>query len=104
MTLRGIFRNRALAALSLLLALEIVGFYAYPKGEVIPEYKPLRDVPMVAWPWQSTKDIPLDTDVAELLKADDTLNRYYVDNAGHTLSLFVALFKTQRSGVSPHSP
>jgi EpsI family protein len=40
-----------------------------------------------------------------VLRADDTLNRVYVDRSGNTTaSLFIAFFKSQRYGQAPHSP
>ena len=39
----------------------------------------------------------------DILKADDTLTRWYTAPEGGA-NLFVAFFKTQRQGQSPHSP
>jgi EpsI family protein len=47
----------------------------------------------------------VDPESAEILKADDTLNRVYRDpSTGAEASLFVASFRTQRNGKAPHSP
>ena len=102
--MRSIIGNRWMMAVSILLLAQVIGLYAYPKGEIIPNYPPLNGAPTTAGPWRVLRDIPLDTDVSELLKADDALNRIYVDNTGRSLSMFVALFKSQRTGASPHSP
>ena len=50
-------------------------------------------------------EIALDKDTLEVLKADETLSRSYVE-AGHPLGaqLFVAYFGSQRTGQTPHSP
>ena len=40
----------------------------------------------------------------EVLHADDTLYRVYSRPSGALAVLFVAYFKTQRTGQSPHSP
>ncbi len=43
--------------------------------------------------------------VQEVLQADDTLVRFYGDNnAGAVANLYVAYFRSQRTGVNPHSP
>jgi len=43
--------------------------------------------------------------VQEVLRADDTLNRLYLDPVRAARAfLFVAFFKTQRYGQAPHSP
>lgn len=90
--------------LTLLLLAEIVTFYAYPKAEKVLLSRPLRDVPAQIASWRMVEEIPLETDVQELLKADDYLNRVYVDDHGQQVSLYVAFFKTQQTGVAPHSP
>jgi EpsI family protein len=102
--MKEFFANRLNVALSAILLLGIVSFYAYPKAEITPQFPPLSQVPASAGEWRATQDIPLETDVMELLKADDTLNRLYSTRQGQSVSLFVAFFKTQRGGVTPHSP
>jgi len=43
--------------------------------------------------------------VQEVLQADDTLVRFYGDNnAGAVANLYVAYFRSQHTGVNPHSP
>jgi EpsI family protein len=56
-------------------------------------------------PWQLYRDAPIDPEVQDVLKADDTLNRVYEEpSSGAMAILFIAYFKTQRTGASPHSP
>ena len=89
---------------TLLLLAQIVTFYAYPKAEKVLLSRPLKEVPFQIASWRMVEDIPLETDVQELLKADDYLNRIYVNSQGQQVSLYVAFFKTQKTGVAPHSP
>lgn len=89
---------------TLLLLAEIITFYAYPKAEKVPLGRPLNQVPAELASWRMVEEIPLETDVQELLKADDYLNRIYADSHGQQVSLYVAFFKTQQTGVAPHSP
>lgn len=89
---------------TLLLLAEIVTFYAYPKAEKVPLSRPLKEVPAEIASWRMVEEIPLETDVQELLKADEYLNRVYVNSHGQQVSLYVAFFKTQLTGVAPHSP
>ena len=51
------------------------------------------------------RDVPIEPEVQDILKADDTLNRIYVspDNSSAAF-LFIAFFKSQRYGQAPHSP
>jgi len=45
----------------------------------------------------------IDQETQDILKADDTLTRWYTSPEGGA-NLFIAFFKTQRQGQSPHSP
>jgi len=47
----------------------------------------------------------VDPESAAILRADDTLNRFYRNRStGADAGLFVASFRTQRNGKAPHSP
>ena len=51
------------------------------------------------------RDIPIDAEIQEVLKADDTLNRQYLSpTADADVFFYIAYFKTQRTGATPHSP
>jgi EpsI family protein len=100
-------RQPFVLAMTLLIAGQAALFYAYPRSEIIPQYQPLKEVSQAIGPWRMVREIPMETEVQELLRADDSLNRYYLDAAsagGESVSIFIALFRTQRSGVTPHSP
>lgn len=89
-----------------ILVAQIGVFYAMQRQEKsIPEAR-LAQVPDRFGNWnQIGGEIKIDPEVLGVLKADQVLNRTYVDSsAGYRASLFVAFFKTQRAGVSPHSP
>lgn len=98
------FRSSTARAISVLLGLQIVAFYAYPKAESVPLGRPLKDVPQVINGWKMVQESELETEVLDLLKADDTLNRIYASPQNQPASLYVAFFKSQRGGVAPHSP
>jgi len=89
-----------------ILLLQAVAYYAVAsRGERVPVIDPLSAFPQASHGWAVEHEYPLEKEVAAVLKADDTLNRVYV-NAQRTAnaSLFIAFFKTQRYGQSPHSP
>ncbi|HWB84781.1 MAG TPA: EpsI family protein [Bryobacteraceae bacterium] len=92
--------------LTIVLLLQTAAFYALAsRAETIPVVRPLADFPFLVHGWRMVQDLPLDPDVEAVLKADDTLNRVYINAAESSeASLFVAFFKTQRTGQSPHSP
>jgi len=86
-----------------LLVLQIVLFNVLPTKEQIPSPPPLDTFVKTVGPWVSyTKDMPVDPETQALLKADDTMTRKYAGPG--EVELFVAFFKSQRAGVTPHSP
>ena len=95
-------RNRAALAVTVLLAVEIVLFYVLPTKEYVPSPPPLDVFGRVLGPWTATRDYFLTPDEDKILKADDTLTRDY--EGPSKVGLFVAFFKSQRAGVTPHSP
>jgi EpsI family protein len=103
MTLRNSFCGAAFWAATVILLAEIVMFYSVPTTEFVPSPPPLNVFAKEAGGWRMIAETPLDSETQEFLRADDTLNRSYADSSG-VLTLFVAFFKSQRGGVTPHSP
>jgi EpsI family protein len=98
--------NKYARGLTIVLLLQAGAFYAIARRpENVPLVGPLSGFPSMVANWHLLQDLPLEKEVKDLLRADDTLNRRYV-NAAETkdLYLFIAFFKTQRTGQSPHSP
>jgi len=92
--------------LTIFLLMQAVVFYAVARRqEKTPNIGPLSGFPTTVANWTMIQDLPLEKEVQQVLRADDTMNRRYVDQtAGQDLFLFIAFFKTQRTGQSPHSP
>ena len=92
--------------LTLVLLIQALGFYAIVRRpESIPPLLPLTLFPSSFDGWFTIRDIPVEKEVQDLLRADDLLSRIYVNPASRQeASLFIAFFKTQRYGQSPHSP
>jgi EpsI family protein len=92
--------------LLIVLLLQAVAYYAVAsRGEIIPEFAPLSAFPPVSNGWTMAREYPMEKEVQEVLKADDTLNRVYLNPERNTsAALFIAFFRTQRYGQSPHSP
>jgi EpsI family protein len=98
-------RNKYVGILTLALVVQATLFYAASRGEIVPEGQPLDLFPAQIRDWQETQNYPVEQEIRDQLKADDMLNRLYQDPQSRALaSLFVAYFKTQRTGQSPHSP
>ena len=95
--------RKPVLVVSVILLVQIALFYSVSTAEYIPHPPALRVFGTALGPWHMTAELNLETDVQELLKADDTLNRQYAGPSGE-LNLFVAFFKSQRAGVTPHSP
>lgn len=88
---------------SLVLMLQGGLLYSSIREEVIPESKPLAAMPRDLGPWRFTSEGVVDKETMDVLKADDTLIRSFTkDGAG--VELFVAGFRSQRTGKAPHSP
>jgi EpsI family protein len=97
------FPARAVAAI---LVFQAAAYYAVAsRSETIPTISALSAFPQVTGGWTTQAEFPLEKGVEDVLKADDSLNRVYIDAArSASASLFIAFFKTQRYGQSPHSP
>lgn len=100
----NVFRSKAVVVVSLVLLGQTAVFYAMPTKEYVPNQPPLTEFSRQLSVWRMTSEFPMEQEIADLLKADDTVNRQYADGAGNSLNLFVAFFRTQRAGVTPHSP
>jgi EpsI family protein len=98
--------NRYVRILSVVLLLEGGVYYAVAaRSELTPQIGPLSLFPARLPGWTMSKEFPIEKEIQDVLKADDTLNRAYVNSAGTAeVVFFVAFFKTQRYGQSPHSP
>ncbi len=88
---------------TLILMLAITAFYAFPKTEIVPEARPLAAFPAQVGDWVMTRETELDEEIKAVLKADDTLLRDYSGPTG-VANLYVAFFRSQSTGVAPHSP
>ncbi len=91
--------------ITLLLIGQTAVLYSSIRPEAIPAGKPLNMFPLSIGPWQLQQEGLIDQETRDVLKADDLLNRVYVDpSGGRAASLFIAAFRSQRDGKAPHSP
>ena len=86
-----------------ILVVQIVLFYSTSTAEYVPHPPALSQFQTTVGSWRMIREVQVETAVQELLKADDTLSREY-DGPQGLVDLWVAFFKSQRAGVSPHSP
>ena len=80
-------------------------FYGMSRGETIPVNRPLTTVPNQFGSWQLYQEGTVEKEVQDVLKADELLTRTYASpNQTMAAHLFVAYFRSQRTGQTPHSP
>src|SRR5437868_5035632 len=98
-------RQRSAIILTVVLLLQAAVVYGFRRQEMVPTHLGLEGLSRSLGQWTATQDFPIDKETMEVLKADDTLNRMYMNvNTRTSANLFVAFFKTQRMGQAPHSP
>jgi EpsI family protein len=98
-----LMRSKFVYGLTLVLVLQAVLFYSASHGENTPLPAPLAVFPQTLGPWRLLQEGVIDNDTREILRADDLMSRVYQSPEGGA-ELFIAYFKTQRQGQSPHSP
>lgn len=96
--------NRSVQILTVALLAQIAGLLALSRQELTPLARPLAEFPAGFGTWKLIQDSPVEKEVQDVLKADDLLSRTYAEASGRSANLFVAYFKTQRTGQAPHSP
>lgn len=91
--------------LTVVLAVQGGAFYAVAsRSEVTPTVGPLASFPDKVGQWTMVLNAPIEKEVLDVLRADDTLNRVYANPSGAGANFFIGYFKTQRTGSAPHSP
>jgi EpsI family protein len=101
--MNSLLHSKYIRVLTLVVVVQAVLFYSASHGESTPLPAPLKDFPTVFGSWTMHDEIPMVAETEAILRADDTMTRDYVSPEG-MVNLFIAYFKTQRQGQSPHSP
>ena len=102
---KGLMQNKYARILTLALVVQAGLFYATSRAENVPSMRPLHDFPRELSGWTMAQEGYVDDETQAILQADDTLTRTYGSPKYRLVSnLFVAFFKTQRTGKAPHSP
>jgi EpsI family protein len=101
----GFLKARQSVILTAALVLQAAIFYSLSHGEQVLLARPLANFPPAVGGWGMIQEAPLEKEVLDVLKADDTMSRiYHSPSAGAAANLFIAYFKSQRTGQTPHSP
>ncbi len=97
-------KGRAALILSVLLIVQGSAFYGFSRGETPPSYRPLDGFPKQIGAWKMVQQGVMEQEVKDVLRADDYITREYAASPEKLANLFVAFFKSQRAGQTPHSP
>lgn len=98
-------KSTPVRVVTLVLVLHAVLFYTLSHGEAVLLVRPLAEFPKQIGDWHMIQEETLDRETMNILKADDYLTRDYVSpSSSDAVNLYVAFFKTQRTGQTPHSP
>jgi len=101
----GFLKSTQARVLTVVLLAQLVGVFAFSRKEAVPVVQPLDTLPAQLGSWSMVQQGTVEKEVLDVLKADDVLSRTYADRgAQEGANLFVAFFKSQRSGQAPHSP
>jgi EpsI family protein len=91
--------------LTVVLLLQAAMVYGFTRSETVPQNRPLSQVPTTFNSWVLQQEGVVEKEVQDVLKADELLTRSYASmDSRITAHLFVAYFRSQRTGQSPHSP
>ena len=102
--MRHFLSGRPVIILTGLLTAQTALFYGLSRGEHPVLAKALSGFPKEAGPWRMTREQAMDQDLKATLRANDYLARDYAGKDDRIASLFVAFFRSQRAGQTPHSP
>jgi EpsI family protein len=97
-------KNRPALILSALLIAQGIMFYGFSRGETTPKYRALHEFPDQIGAWRMVRQGVMEPEIMEVLRADDYITRDYAEAPDRFANLFVAFFKSQRAGQTPHSP
>ncbi len=101
----SVLNSKYARVLTGVLVVQAVLFYSASHGENIVPVEPLDKLPSQVGSWRLVQQGVVEKETLDVLKADDTLSRTYYSQADNgAANLFVAYFRTQRTGQSPHSP
>jgi EpsI family protein len=85
------------------LVIASLGLHGLSHGEPIVAIRPLSTFPKTVNGLVAS-DVPLPKDILQVLGVDDYLNRVYQAPQRIPVSLYVGYYKSQRTGVTIHSP
>ena len=101
----GFLKTKTSRILTAILICQAGLLYGFSRSEYRPQIAPLEQLSTDVGSWTRVREGVIDKETQDVLKADDVLSRTY-GNRGTLRSahLFIAFFRSQRTGQAPHSP
>ena len=91
--------------LSIVFIVQTSVYYVISGSETPPNPQPLNEFPTHFDNWYMVQEGVVQKEIRDVLRADDLLTRTYAtQNSPATATLFIAYFRSQRTGQAPHSP
>lgn len=103
MTPLGSIERRLLVA-CLILAVALAVQKTFARDEVAPARLPFDQFPKAVGDFVQVDDVRLESDVLDILRPTDYLNRAFIGPEGHPIWLFIGYYQSQRQGSAYHSP
>jgi EpsI family protein len=101
----GFLTSKAARVLTVVLLVQVIITYGMARKEVVPTNRSLSEFTTHFGTWQLAQEGIVDKDTQDVLRADEVFSRSYSSpEFAMPANLFVAYFKTQRTGQTPHSP
>ncbi len=101
----GFLKSTQAKVLTGVLIAQALLFYGLSRAEARPTNTPLNQLSEHLGKWTMAGEGFVDQETRDVLKADEILTRSYQSSATQLpANLFVAYFRTQRTGQAPHSP
>lgn len=97
-------RVQAVALALLLLSGGILVWSVQLRPALLVDTAPLAALPAEFAGWRARADIPLETDVERMLRADFNLQRVYEHAGGDPVGLYIGYYGTERGGRPEHTP
>lgn len=96
-------RSEVIGLLTLLLITGICAWALSFRPDLAGDVETLRQLPSELAGWRAV-DIPMDQDVADMLRADANIQRAYVHTLGYVVFVYVGYYGTARGGTPEHTP
>lgn len=99
------FKSPSARIMTVVLLVQAAVFYGFSRPESVGPMPPLSGIPMRLGPWTLGQEGVIEKAALNILQPDDYVIRSYAHSGtGPPATLFIAYFRSQRTGTAPHSP